>query len=50
MNLAYVEEYSRAAVILTGGEKLNLSKYKYDSFVKSHLRFIRTITAKEVQK
>ncbi len=42
VNLAYVEEYGRTKVTLTGGEQLNLSKYKYDSFVKEHLRFIRT--------
>lgn len=41
VNLAYVEEYSRSQVILTNGVRLNLSKYKYDGFVKAHLRFIR---------
>ncbi len=44
VNLAYVEEYSRAAVTLANGDKLNLSKYKYDDFVKAHLRFIRSST------
>lgn len=42
VNLSYVEEYSRTAVVLTGGEKLNLSKYKYANFVKTHLRYMRT--------
>ena len=44
VNLAYVEEYNRAAVTLANGDKLNLSKYKYDDFVKAHLRFIRSST------
>lgn len=42
VNLAYVEGYSRAEVTLANGDKLNLSKYKYDDFVKAHLRFIRS--------
>lgn len=41
VNLAYVEEYSKAEVTLANGDKLNLSKYKYDDFVKAYLRFIR---------
>lgn len=41
VNLAYVEEYSRTEVVLTNGEKLNLSKYKYDGFVKAYLRFLQ---------
>lgn len=44
VNLAYVEGYSRAEVTLANGDKLNLSKYKYDGFVKAHLRFIRSST------
>lgn len=44
VNLAYVEEYNRAEVTLANGDKLNLSKYKYDDFVKAHLRFIRSST------
>ena len=42
VNLAYVEEYGRTTVTLANGEYLNLSKYKYDGFVKAHLQFMRT--------
>lgn len=41
INLFHVEEYSRTQVTLTNGEKLPLSKYKYDDFVKAHLRFMQ---------
>lgn len=41
VNLRHVEEYARGQVTLTGGEKLVISKYKYDAFVKQHLRFLR---------
>lgn len=41
VNLGYVEEYTRGQVTLTGGEKLMISKYKYDDFVKRHLLFLR---------
>lgn len=41
VNLRHVEEYARGQVTLTGGEKLTISKYKYDAFVKQHLRFLR---------
>lgn len=41
VNLAYVDEYSRAEVTLVNGDKLMISKYKYSDFVKSYLRFIR---------
>lgn len=37
INLFHVEEYSRTQVTLTNKEKLPLSKYKYDDFVKAHL-------------
>ena len=40
VNLSYVESYDRTEVTLTSGRRLNLSKYKYDSFVKMHLQFI----------
>ena len=42
VNLAYVEGYSKAEVTLANGDRLNLSKYKYDGFVKAHLRYIRS--------
>nr|WP_304579278.1 LytTR family DNA-binding domain-containing protein [uncultured Acetatifactor sp.] len=41
VNLRHVEEYARGQVTLTDGEKLMISKYKYDAFVKQHLRFLR---------
>ena len=41
VNLRHVEEYARGQVTLTDGEKLVISKYKYDAFVKQHLRFLR---------
>ncbi len=41
VNLSYVEEYSRTEIILTNGDKLPLSKYKYEDFVKAYLRFIQ---------
>ncbi len=40
-NLSYVDGYSRTEVTLTNGEKLLLSKYKYQDFVKAYLRFLR---------
>lgn len=41
VNLACVEGYSRTEVRLTSGEKLLISKYKYQEFVKAHLRFLK---------
>lgn len=41
VNLRHVEEYCRGQVTLTDGEKLMISKYKYDAFVKQHLGFLR---------
>ena len=41
MNLACVEGYSRTELRLTSGEKLLISKYKYQDFVKAHLRFLK---------
>lgn len=41
VNLSYVEEYSRTEIILTNGDKLPLSKYKYEDFVKAYLRFMQ---------
>lgn len=44
VNLSYVEEYSRNQVALANGEKLIVSKRKYDDFVKTHLRFLQSQT------
>ncbi|MCI8714830.1 MAG: response regulator transcription factor [Oscillospiraceae bacterium] len=41
VNLAWVEGYSKTELTLAGGEKLVISKYKYQDFVKAHLRFLR---------
>lgn len=41
VNLSCVEEYSRTEIILTNGDKLPLSKYKYEDFVKAYLRFMQ---------
>ena len=41
VNLSYVSGYSKAEVTLTNGEKLLLSKYKYQDFVKAYLRFLK---------
>lgn len=41
VNLSYVGGYSKAEVTLTNGEKLLLSKYKYQDFAKAYLRFLK---------
>jgi len=41
VNLAYVDEYSKTKLMLVNGDKLPLSKYKYEDFVKAYLRFIQ---------
>ena len=41
VNLAYVEGYSKTELMLTNGEKLLISKYKYPDFVKAYLRFVK---------
>lgn len=41
VNLAYVEGYSRTEMTLANGEKLLISKYKYQDFVKAYLRFLK---------
>ena len=41
VNLSYVAGYSKTEVTLTNGEKLLLSKYKYQDFVKAYLRFLK---------
>ncbi len=41
INLSYVDEYNKTEVTLTNGDKLLISKYKYEDFVKAYLRFIR---------
>ena len=43
VNLSYVDGYSKAEVTLTNGEKLLLSKYKYQDFVKAYLRFLKEV-------
>jgi len=41
VNLSYVDEYSRTEIILANGDKLPLSKYKYEDLVKAYLRFMQ---------
>ena len=41
VNLSYVDGYSKTEVTLTNGERLLLSKYKYQDFVKAYLRFLK---------
>lgn len=41
VNLSYVDGYSKTEVSLANGEKLLLSKYKYQEFVKAYLRFLK---------
>ena len=41
VNLSYVDGYSKTEVTLANGERLLLSKYKYQDFVKAYLRFLK---------
>lgn len=41
VNLSYVEGYNRTELRLTGGQRLLISKYKYQEFVKAYLRFLK---------
>ena len=41
INLSYVDEYNKPEVTLTSGDKLLISKYKYEDFVKAYLRFMQ---------
>ena len=41
VNLPYVDEYNKTEVTLTNGDKLLISKYKYEDFVKAYLRFMK---------
>ena len=40
INLSFVERYSKTSVMLTNGEKLLISRYKYAEFVKTYLAFV----------
>ncbi len=41
VNLSEVEAYNRTEVTLVGGVRLPLSRYKYDTFAKTYLKFLR---------
>ena len=41
VNLSYVDGYSKTEVTLKNGERLLLSKYKYQDFIKAYLRFLK---------
>lgn len=40
VNFAYLAHYTKTEVVLTNGDILPLSKYKYADFVKAYLRFM----------
>ena len=40
INLAHVEGYSKTEVTMANGDKLSISKYKYDAFVKAYMEYI----------
>lgn len=40
VNLSYIDEYTRNEVILQGGTRILISKYKYKEFVKAYLIFM----------
>lgn len=41
INLASVDGYSRTEVLMSNGDRVPLSKYKYADFVRAYLRFLR---------
>lgn len=41
VNLACVDEYGKTEILLTNGDRLPLSKYKYEDFVKTYLQFMQ---------
>lgn len=41
VNLAYVEGYGKTELTMVNGEKLLISKYKRQEFIKAHLRFLK---------
>lgn len=41
VNLAGIEAYSRTEATMTNGDRLQISKYKYQDFVKAYLRFLK---------
>ncbi|MCI8755640.1 MAG: response regulator transcription factor [Oscillospiraceae bacterium] len=41
VNLSYIESYNKTEAVLTTGERLLISKYKYRDFVKAYLRFLK---------
>ena len=40
INLSYVDEYNKQEVTLMNGDKLLISKYKYDDFVRAYLDYV----------
>ena len=41
VNLSYIESYNKTEAVLTTGEHLLISKYKYRDFVKAYLHFLK---------
>ena len=40
INLSHVEAYNRSEVTMANGDRLQISKYKYDEFRKAYLEYI----------
>ena len=40
INLSYVDEYNKLEVTMMNGDKLLISKYKYDNFVRAYLDYV----------
>lgn len=41
VNLACVDSYTRNEAVLSGGERLLISRYKYRDFVQAYLRYVK---------
>ena len=40
VNLSHIDKYNKMEITLTGGDKLPISRYRYDNFVKAYLEFV----------
>ncbi|MCI8284708.1 MAG: response regulator transcription factor [Firmicutes bacterium] len=47
INMFYIDSYTKTDVLLTSGDRLLISKYKYSDFVKAYLRFLKRGLADE---
>lgn len=48
VNMAYVSEYDTDSILLSNGEKIYLSKNRYQDFVKHYMRYLRNGGASHV--